>query len=172
MIQSQSFEARSQQVWLVLRRRRPLRRAPESYYLQRCLCRPDLLRKRRITKACCDQVVPPLCPVWVVLRWARPPRREANHDGMLRLGVPRGDVTPPKCGWCCAGPGLLGERPITTACCEQQRRREKQGGGEEEERRRGGDTVLFTKQVPNRRRVGKKPKQFQHFQQQQQIHKN
>ena len=42
--------------------------------------------------------------VWIVLRRARAPRREANHDGMLRSGVPRGDVTYPKCGWFCAGP--------------------------------------------------------------------
>ena len=70
-------------VWLVLRRRRPLRRAPESYYVQRCLRRPDLLRKTRITKVCCDQAVPPLCQVWMVLHRARPPRREANHEGML-----------------------------------------------------------------------------------------
>ena len=58
--------------------------------------------------------------IWIVLCWPRPPRREANHEGMLRSGVPRGGVTYPKCGWFCTGPGLLGERPITTACCDQR----------------------------------------------------
>ena len=55
--------------------------------------------------------------VWMVLRRARPPRSEANHDGRLRSGVPRGGVTYPRSDWFCAGPGLLGERQITTACC-------------------------------------------------------
>ena len=70
--------------------------------------------KRRITKVCCDRWCLRSARVWVhitqvrmVLRWARPPRREANHEGLLRSGVPRGDLTSPKSGWCCAGPGLL-----------------------------------------------------------------
>ena len=62
--------------------------------------------------------------LWKDLRRARPLRREANHDGMLRSGGPRGDVTHPRCGWFCAGPDPLGERPITTACCDQGGRAE------------------------------------------------
>ena len=62
--------------------------------------------------------------IWMVLRRARPPRREANHNGMLRSGVPRGGVTYPKCGWFYTGPGLLGERPITKARCDQECRAE------------------------------------------------
>ena len=46
----------------------------------------------------------------MVLRRARPPRTEANHEGTLRSGVPRGGVTYPRSGWFCAGPGPLGER--------------------------------------------------------------
>ena len=40
-----------------------------------------------MTTVCCDEVVPPLGQVWmVVLRRARPPTGEENHDGMLRSG--------------------------------------------------------------------------------------
>ena len=34
--------------------------------------------------ACCDEAAPPLGQVWMVLAWPRPPRREGNHDAMLR----------------------------------------------------------------------------------------
>ena len=67
---------------------------------------------------------PNITQVRMVLRWARPPRREANHDGMLRSGVPRGGVTHPRCGWCCAGPGPLGERRNTTENCDERCRQE------------------------------------------------
>ena len=33
---------------------------------------------------CCDEAVPPLGQMWMVLRRARPPTEEENHDGMLR----------------------------------------------------------------------------------------
>ena len=45
---------------------------------------PDPLRERGITTVCCDEAVPPRGQVWMVLAWPRPPRREENHDGMLR----------------------------------------------------------------------------------------
>ncbi len=69
--------------------------------------------------------------VWMVLRRARPPRIEAHHEGMLRSGVPHGGVISPRCGWCCAGPGPLGERQMTT---ESSRATEKEGGGRSESR--------------------------------------
>ena len=55
-----------------------------------CCAGPGPLGER----ACCDQG----CragrrdtpQVWMMLRRPQPPRREANHEGMLRSGVPRG----------------------------------------------------------------------------------
>ena len=91
-------------IWMVLRRARPPRREANHDGMLRSGVQR---RGRNITQ------------VRMVLRWARPPRREANHGGMLRSGVPRGGVTHPRCGWCCAGPGPLGERQIKTACCDQ-----------------------------------------------------
>ena len=61
---------------------------------------------------------------------ARPPTEEEDHKGMLRSGgaSPRPGCgrTSPRCGWCCAGPGPLGERQITKACCDQGFRAETQ----------------------------------------------
>ena len=42
------------------------------------------LQERRITKVCCDEAVPPLGQVWISRRRAGPPTGEENHDGMLR----------------------------------------------------------------------------------------
>ena len=39
-----------------------------------------------MTTVCCDEAAPPLGQVRMVLAWPRPPRREENHDGMLRGG--------------------------------------------------------------------------------------
>ena len=43
---------------------------------------------------------------------------------MLRLELPPGGELYPRCGLCCAGPGPLGERRITTACCDEGCRKE------------------------------------------------
>ena len=123
MIQSQSFEARSRQGLV------GLAQAPSPQESARILlfttvsaqARPEGRppTEKEDHEGMLRSGVPPLCPVWVVLRRARLPRREANHDGMLRSAVPRGDVTSPRSGWFCAGPDPLGEKQITRACSVQ-----------------------------------------------------